>query len=131
VLLPRNLASYLDVLRLGAVDPGPYATAIAALEAAGTPIVDHFRMTPGVPSNETQAAYRQLLTTVPAGLTFVALHCNAPGEIESIVPARAHWRTDEYRLFGSGEPRRWLDQAGIARVGYRRLRELYRRAMAA
>jgi YdjC-like protein len=126
VLLPRNLASYLDVLRLGAVDPAPYATAVAALEAAGTPIVDQFRMTPGVPSTEVPAAYRALLTQVPAGFTFVALHCNAPGEIESIVPGRAHWRTDEYRLFGSGEPQRWLDEAGIARVGYRKLRELYR-----
>jgi chitin disaccharide deacetylase len=131
VLLPRNLASYLDVLRLGAVDPAPYAAAIAALEAAGAPIVDQFRMTPGVPSSEAPQRYRQLLTTVPAGFTFVALHCNAPGDIESIVPARAHWRTDEYRLFGSGEPRRWLEEAGIARIGYRQLRALYRGAVAA
>src|SRR5262245_25962678 len=131
VLLPRNLQSYLDVLRLGAVDPAPYATAITALAAAGAPIVDQFRMTPGVPSSEASQAYRQLLTTVPAGFTFVALHCNTPGDIESIVPARAHWRTDEYRLFGSGEPRRWLEEAGIARIGYRRLRELYRSAIAA
>jgi predicted glycoside hydrolase/deacetylase ChbG (UPF0249 family) len=131
VLLPRNLASYLDVLRLGAVDPAPYAAAVAALEAAGVPTVDQFRMTPGVASTEVPEAYRALLTHVPAGFTFVALHCNAPGEIESIVPGRAHWRTDEYRLFASGEPQRWLDEAGIARVGYRKLRELYRSATAA
>ena len=131
VLLPRNLASYLDVLRLGAVDPAPYGAAVSALEAAGAPIVDQFRMTPGVPSAEVPEAYRALLTQVPAGFTFVALHCNAPGEIESIVPGRAHWRTDEYSLFGSGEPERWLEHAGIARVGYRQLRELYRRATAA
>jgi predicted glycoside hydrolase/deacetylase ChbG (UPF0249 family) len=130
VLLPRNLASYLDVLRLGAVDPAPYATAVAALAAAGTPIVDQFRMTPGVPSAEVPTAYRALLTQVPEGFTFVALHCNTPGEIESIVPGRAHWRTDEYRLFGSGEPQRWLDEAGIVRIGYRKLRELYRSAIA-
>ena len=128
VLLPRNLPSYLDVLRLGAVDPAPYATAVAALEAAGVPVVDQFRMTPGVPSDEAAQAYRKLLTQVPAGFTFVALHCNTPGDIETIVPARAHWRTDEYRLFGSGEPQRWLSEAGIVRVGYRKLRELHRKA---
>jgi predicted glycoside hydrolase/deacetylase ChbG (UPF0249 family) len=126
VLLPRNLASYLDVLKLGAVDPAPYASAVAALETAGAPIVDQFRMTPGVPSHAAADAYHQLLTSVPAGFTFVALHCNAPGDIESIVPPRAHWRTDEYHLFGSGAPQRWLSQAGIARVGYRKLREIYR-----
>ena len=129
VLLPRNLPSYLDVLRLGAVEPAPYATAVAALEAAGVPIVDQFRMTPGVPSGEATEAYRRLLTNVPSGFTFVALHCNTPGDIESIVPPRAHWRTDEYRLFASGEPQRWLVEAGIARVGYRQLRELYRRTV--
>lgn len=131
VLLPRNLPSYLDVLRLGAVDPAPYATAVAGLEAAGVPVVDEFRMTPGVASEAAAEAYRKLLTNVPPGFTFVALHCNTPGDIESIVPPRAHWRTDEYRLFGSGEPQRWLSQAGIARVGYRKLRELYRNAVAA
>jgi len=126
VLLPRNLASYLDVLKLGAVDPAPYASAVAALETAGAPIVDQFRMTPGVPSHAAADAYHQLLTSVPAGFTFVALHCNAPGDIESIVPPRAHWRTDEYHLFGGGEPQRWLSEAGIARVGYRKLRQIYR-----
>jgi predicted glycoside hydrolase/deacetylase ChbG (UPF0249 family) len=128
VLLPRDLSSYLDVLRLGAVDPAPYATAVTALEAAGVPIVDQFRMTPGVPTEEVDGAYRRLLTQVPAGFTFVALHCNTPGDIETIVPPRAHWRTDEYRLFASGEPQRWLAAAGISRVGYRQLREIYRGA---
>jgi len=131
VLLPRNLQSYLDVLKLGAVDPAPYASAVTTLAAAGAPIVDQFRMTPGVPSTEARAAYHRLLTELPPGFTFFALHCNTPGDIETIVPARAHWRTDEYRLFAGGEPRRWLAEAGIERVGYRRLRQIYRGALAA
>jgi hypothetical protein len=128
VLLPRDLASYLDRLDLGPVDPQPFASAVAELEKAGVPIVDHFRMTPGVPSDEAPAAYRNLLATLPPGLAFVALHCNAPGDIEAIVPPRAHWRTDEHRLFASGAPQRWVDEMGIVRVGYRRLRDLYRSA---
>ena len=59
VLLPRDLASYLDRLDLGPVDPGALRGAVAELEAAGAPIVDHFRMTPGVPSAEAPAAYRE------------------------------------------------------------------------
>jgi hypothetical protein len=42
----------------------------------------------------------------------------------------AEWRTDEYRLFGSGEPQRWTEEMGIARASYRRLRDLYRSALA-
>ena len=129
VLLPRDLASYLNRLDLGSVDPEPYSRAVAGLESAGVPIVDHFRMTPGVPSDEAPAAYRNLLAALPPGLAFVALHCNAPGDIEAIVPPRAHWRTDEYRLFASGAPQRWAEEMGIVRAGYRQLRDLYRSAL--
>lgn len=123
VLLPRNFAAYAGVLRMGELDPGRYATAVAALDAAGAPVLDHFRMTPGVPSTETERAYRALLTEVPAGVTYVALHCNAPGDIEIIVPPRAHWRTDEYRLFGSGAPAQWLAAAGVTPIGMREIRD--------
>jgi hypothetical protein len=126
VLLPRDLASYLDRLDLGPLDPAPYAAAVADLEQSGAAVVDHFRMTPGVPTAESAAAYRHLLATLPPGLAFVALHCNTPGDIEVIVPARAHWRTDEYRLFAGGEPARWMQEMRITRIGCRRLRDLYR-----
>lgn len=122
VLLPRDLDSYLRVLRLGDVDPGPYAEALAELDRANAIVVDHFRMTPGVASGEADAAYEWLLKSLPAGLTFVALHCNAPGDIEHIVPERAHWRTDEYRIFGSGAAKTWLAAAGVTTAGYREIR---------
>lgn len=128
VLLPRDLTSYLSVLRLGIIDPGPYAAAVASFEPGGTVIVDHFRMTPGVASADAAIAYRTLLTTIPAGLTFVALHCNAPGDIETIVPSRAHWRIDEYKLFRSGRTKQWLAAAGIPTIGYRLIRDQFRAA---
>jgi hypothetical protein len=126
LLLPRELATYTGALRLGVVDPAPYSRAVADLEATGAFIVDRFRMTPGVPSAQAEVAYRDLLTTIPAGLTFVSLHCNAPGDIETIVPGRAHWRTDEYRIFGAGLAKRWLAEAGIATTGYRAIRDAMR-----
>ena len=124
------------VIISGGIDLAPGAVmALAGVVGAQLYVVQGWglgsSMTMGVPSAAVEKAYRALLTQVPTGFTFVALHCNIPGEIESIVPGRAHWRTDEYRLFASGEPQRWLDATGIARVGYRKLRELYRSATAA
>ena len=117
VLLPRAFAEYAGVLNLGALPPDNEAGYAALLRASGAPQVDHFRMTPGVPSAEAEAAYRTLLTSLEPGVTFIALHCNAPGDIETIVPSRAHWRTDEYALFASGRPARWLREAGIVVAG--------------
>ena len=37
-------------------------------------------------------------------------------------------RTDEYRLFGSDAPRRWIDEAGIRLIGLREVRDLWRAA---
>ena len=90
------------------------------------PLVDEFRMTPGVASAESDAAYRTMVGTVPAGLPFLSVHPNAPGDIETIVPPRAHWRTDEYRIFSSPAFREWLDDQDLEVIGFRPLRELLR-----
>ena len=100
--------------------------ALADLEAAGMPLVDDFRMTPGVPHEESDAAYRDLVETLPDGITFVALHPNMSGDIETIVPPRAHFRTDEVRLLGSGKIKAWLDAANVQTIGMRPLRDLMR-----
>jgi hypothetical protein len=83
-------------------------------------------MTPGVGSEESDKAYRALIQALPPGITFLALHPNAPGDIETIVPPRAHFRTDEYRLLGNGRIAEWLQAAGIMPLGMRPLRDLYR-----
>lgn len=130
VLLPRDLSSYTDVLKMGAIDPAPYANAVRAMTTGGLPVVDQFRMTPGVPGSHTEASYRALLTDAPEGLTFFSLHCNVPGDIETIVPPRAHWRTDEYLLLASGQPKSWLAAAGISAIGYRCIRDAHRAQLA-
>lgn len=128
ILLPRDLDSYTGVLRMGEIHASRYEPIIAALDAAGLPVFDRFRMTPGVPSAEVNAKYRSLIDTLPRGATFFGIHCNAPGDIEHIVPDRAHWRTDEYQLFGSGAPMRWMADAGIRAIGLREVRDLWRSA---
>jgi len=128
VLVPREFDTYLGVLKVGEVDRASHDAAVKALDAAGVPVVDRFRMTPGVPSEQVEQAYKPMVSDLPPGLTYIALHCNAPGDIETIVPPRAHWRTDEHRLFGSGTTQRWMDEAGVVRVGYRQIRDAHRKA---
>ncbi|MEP7083591.1 MAG: hypothetical protein ABI854_02550, partial [Betaproteobacteria bacterium] len=94
------------------------------------PVFDRFRMSPWVASEQVESKYKDMIDTLPAGATFFGIHCNAPGDIEAIVPPRAHFRTDEYRLFGSGGPMRWAAAAGIRTIGMREVRELWRAARA-
>ncbi|WP_270935881.1 polysaccharide deacetylase family protein [Falsiroseomonas oryzae] len=132
LLLPRDLSSYLSVLRMGEVEPGPYAEAVAELDAAGLPVLDRFAMTPGVPSEQAEAAYAGLVTPAQPGLTYVALHPNGPEDIADIQRdhprAKPHWRTDELRLFGNGHCDAAIARAGVRRLGMRALRDLHRRA---
>ncbi len=129
VLLPREIDSYTGVLRMGDIPPGIHERFIAQLDARALPIIDRFRMTPEPPGPNVESTYRTMIETTPAGATFFALHCNAPGDIEAIVPARAHWRTDEYLLFGSGAPMRWMAEAGIRAIGMREIRDLWHATM--
>jgi len=129
VLLPREIDSYTGVLRMGDIPPGIHERFIAQLDARALPIIDRFRMTPEPPGPNVESTYRTMIETTPAGATFFALHCNAPGDIEAIVPPRAHWRTDEYLLFGSGAPMRWMAEAGIRAIGMREIRDLWHAAM--
>jgi len=92
-------------------------------------VFDRFRMTPWVALPEAEAKYRDMIESLPPGATFFGLHCNTPGDIEAIVPARAHFRTDEYKLFKSGAPMRWARAAGIKAIGMREVRMLYRSRM--
>jgi hypothetical protein len=130
LLLPRELSSYLSVLRMGEVDPGPYADAVAELDAAGLPVLDRFAMTPGVPPEAAEAAYASLVTPSEPGLTYVALHPNGAEDIADIQRdhprAKPHWRTDELRLFGDGHCEAAIRAAGVRRLGMRELRELHR-----
>jgi hypothetical protein len=132
LLLPRDLASYLSVLRMGEVDPGPYAEAVAELDAAGFPVIDRFAMTPGVPTEAAEAAYAALVAPPEPGLTYAALHPNGGEDIADIQRghprAQPHWRTDELRLFGNGHCDAAIARAGVRRLGMRALRDLLRRA---
>jgi hypothetical protein len=61
-------------------------------------------------------------------LTLIALHPTQSGEIESIVPARAHFRTEEYRLLKDPDFQNFVAAQEIRPIGFRPLRDLLRRS---
>lgn len=126
ILFPRGASGYIEVLNMGEVHATIYDGRVATIEAAGNPVVDHVALTPGAPSSESDKAYRDLVSTVPAGLSFLAFHCCAPGDIEAIVPPRAHWRTDEFRIFQDPEFLDWTAGTGIHLIGFRDILEFMR-----
>lgn len=126
VLLPRRFSEYTSVLDFGDVPLIRHEELLAKLEAEEWPLVDHFYMTPGVASADCDRVYRDLIVGLQPGLNFIALHPNTSGDIETIVPPRAHFRTDEYRLLGDPEFRSFVSQQDIRTIGFRPLRELMR-----
>jgi len=126
VLLPKHLNEYTSVLEFDNISLDEATEGMARLEADGWPLVDHFRMTPGVPSRESGRAYRELVANLPAGLTLVAVHPNTAGDIEAIVPAKANFRTDEYRLFKDEHFRKFIAEQNVRKIGFRPIRGLLR-----
>ncbi len=126
VLDPRQIDIFKTALGIPNLDLSIHQALIARLENLGMPIVDHFFISPAVPSAECNAAYRAMVADIPAGLTFISLHPNAPGDIEAINPARGFFRVDEYNLLQDSSFRDYVASQNIQLIGYRRLRDLFR-----
>jgi predicted glycoside hydrolase/deacetylase ChbG (UPF0249 family) len=109
-----------------APEPESYGAALARLDAMGLPVIDHFRGTLPVEADQTRPRYQEAVTGLPAGVTHFALHATMPGEIETIAPDHAGWRTREFALFASGAVAEWCAEAGIAAIGYREIQRLWR-----
>ena len=127
VLFPRNLRDYTSVLDFEGVSLEGHFEMLEKFEKEGWPLVDHFRMSPWVPQEDTDRTYRELIAGLPPGLTMIALHPTQSGEIESIVPAKAHFRTEEYRLLKDPNFQNFVASQGIRPIGFRPLRDLLRR----
>ncbi|MDZ4729336.1 MAG: polysaccharide deacetylase family protein [Xanthomonadales bacterium] len=126
-VLPRVMEQYLSALNnTGEIDARLYDPILEELCSRNMPVLDFFSQTLGVSAEQCESAYKDLIQSVPVGLSFLAFHCNAPGDIETIIPPRAHWRTDEYALFGSANFLDWLRAQNLHLVGFRKIRDWYR-----
>ncbi len=127
VLFPASAANYYAGLNAGEIDGAGYRERGQALEAEGLPLVDDFRLTLPTEKETCESAYRELIAGLGRGLTFLAFHCNAPGDIETIVPPRAHWRVNEYDLFRDPGFLAWVGGQDVHLVGFRQIRDWMRR----
>ena len=130
VLLPRQVDEYVRTLGLVGPDEQAWLDFTSAVEARGMPLVDWFRITPGYHTDDREAGraalYEELLHKLPPGVTYFSLHPNASGDIETIVPERAYWRTFEHAYFQSQRLRDFLRAEQIMPIGYRAIRNRMR-----
>lgn len=127
VLLPRELEYYVEVLHLEADDAAVIEPTRERLEAEGLAFPDRFLM--GLTwrdEPDVEDVYRTILSDLEPGVTYLALHCATPGDIEVVHQKDARWRVGEYSLFADGEFRTHLDNTGIDLIGIRHLRDAIR-----
>ena len=125
IVFPRTVRHYDIKHNLGDLDDDFYDAKAAQAQAEGQVLFDRIFETPWRPSKDRHAVYGGLFEAVPEGLSFFALHPNAPGEFEFIEPAEASVRVGEYDLF---RDRRFLDlieSLNLDFIGFRRIREVY------
>jgi chitin disaccharide deacetylase len=108
-----------------APDPQAYQEMLARLDQAGRPVVDHCRGTLAVAPATLATEWRHVLTTLPPGITHVALHCTAPGEFAAVAPYHEIWRQAEYDLVASGALADFCAAAGVSIIGARDLQRLW------
>lgn len=128
ILMTATVAGYAPKNHLGGADEATFEPFVAMARDDGQPIFDAVLETPWDRAAPADVTYRGLLESVPEGLTFLALHPNAPGELEVIEPATAHIRTDEYDLLRDEQFLRWWRSQDVELIGMRSLRDDYRTA---
>ena len=129
VLLTKKLSQYGPNNHITGVSDERFEGFINFAEQTRQPIFDRVLETDfGRPSTQSLApdAYQKMFTKSKTGLTFAALHPNAPGEVEVIEPNQFHVRTQEYEIFSSKDYLTWLTKNEIKSIGMRELRDAMR-----
>ena len=129
VLLTKKLSQYGPNSHITGVSDERFEGFINFAEQTRQPIFDRVLETDfGRPSTQSLApdAYQKMFTKSKTGLTFAALHPNAPGEVEVIEPNQFHVRTQEYEIFSSKDYLTWLTKNEITPIGMRELRDAMR-----
>ena len=126
VLFPRTVRHFDIKHNLGKLDEAFYESKAAQAEAEGHVLFDRVLETPWQASGSPLEVYTSLLKAVPKGLSFLSLHCNAPGEVELIEPDQAHIRVNEYKLFRDRRFIEVVESLDIGFIGFREIRDTYR-----
>jgi predicted glycoside hydrolase/deacetylase ChbG (UPF0249 family) len=118
VLLCKQEAAY------GSIEKSQkMADVVEAAERANRPVFDRILETPWERAGTIEEDYSKLLDQIGPGLTYMALHFNASGDIETIGPQENGIRPAEYALFRSDFVRSRLARDGVELIGMRGLRD--------
>ena len=124
VLFPKSLAGHDSIGGIGALDAAFYDDVARDLASTGNILVDQVLETPWHLQEAAEDRYRAMFSKATgAGLTFVALHANAPGEIEYIEPDSAMIRIEEYDLLRRPGRIDWLDGLDVERGTLRKFQQ--------
>lgn len=126
VLLVKALDRYNPASYAGPLDTALYDAEVDAARSEGHPIVDIVHETPWDRTTDAETAYRAIFAEIDAGLTFLSMHFNTPGDFEPVNPIQAPIRTSEYELFNSGKIAEWVAEFDLEVIGMRGLREAFR-----
>ncbi len=131
VLLTKKLSDYGPNNHVVGVTDEQFAEFVVIAEDKRMPIFDRVLETDFNRKSVTaldDCAYQTMFTKNLTGLTFAALHPNAPGEVGVIEPNQFHVRTQEYEIFSSKTYLSWLAKNEIKPIGMRELRDEMRQA---
>jgi predicted glycoside hydrolase/deacetylase ChbG (UPF0249 family) len=129
VLLCRDSASYDSVLEMGPIDRAFYDRLIAELDHEGLPLIDRFAMGLAMRERSCEGALRHVVRHAAPGLTYLSLHCNAPGEIEAMHPDDAAWRIAEHEVLQDPAFLDWVARQNVQLTGFRPIRDRYRQEL--
>lgn len=101
VLIPADVVSYAAVLEWGEADLGAVEEVRDEAAAEGAALMDRFLMGLAFRDENPDSVYRRFLAEA-RGVTFLSLHCNAPGEVTAVHPGDAAWRIAEYDWIKQG-----------------------------
>ena len=101
--------------------------ALARLEEAGVPIVDHFDANSlGFAEGEGERHNLARIAALSPGVTYLICHPAKDGEELRAATDTPHQREFERTFYGGEAGRKALDEAGVKTVGMRALRDLMR-----
>lgn len=120
VLFPASVADYFTVLRMRATD---IARVEQVRDTAATAVIAEFLIGLEHRDEDIEQLYRRYVADAGEGITFLSLHCNAPGEVERVHPNDAAWRIAEDALFRRPDFLAWVADQGVELAGFRRYRD--------
>jgi chitin disaccharide deacetylase len=126
LLLMRDYRTFSVMDYVGPVTTEVYDRVRDAASRRGNPIVAVQVETPWSHPDGVETVYHRLFADLPEGTSWLALHFNAPGEIEDI-DGEARFRTTEYEFFRSGRASKMMKEFGLSGVGVREWRDNMRR----